>query len=40
MFKLEQFIEDCKQAITETDSHTVVKELVDRAVSDPAALMG
>ncbi len=23
----------------ETDSHTVVKELVDRAVSDPAALM-
>ena len=39
MFKLERFIEDCKQAIRETDGHTAVKELVERAVSDPRALM-
>ena len=39
MFKLERFIEDCKQAIRETDGHPAVKELVERAVSDPRALM-
>ena len=39
MFKLERFIEDCKQAIREIDGHTAVKELVERAVSDPRALM-
>lgn len=39
MFKIEPFIEDCKLAIRESDSHIAVKELVDRAVSDPAALM-
>ena len=31
MFKLERFIEDCKQAIRETDGHTAVKELVESA---------
>ena len=40
MFKLDKFIEDCRGAVRETDSHTAVRELVTEAVSDPAALMG
>lgn len=39
MFELEQFIENCKEAIKESDSHMAVHGLVERTVSDPAALM-
>ena len=39
MFDLERFIDDCKQAVKETDSHTAVKELVEAALSDRSALM-
>ena len=39
MFELEQFIENCKEAIKESDSHMAIHALVERTVSDPAALM-
>ena len=39
MFGVEQFIEDCRKANNETDSHKVVLELVERACSDPAAVL-
>lgn len=39
MFELEKFIEDCRQAVRQSDSHAAVRELVTEAVADPAALM-
>ena len=38
MFDLERFIEDCRAARAEDDSHKAVREVVTRAVSDPAAI--
>lgn len=39
MFDLDQFVEDCKQAVAEDPTHRLVKGLVERAVSDPNGLM-
>ena len=39
MFELERFIEDCKAARAESDSHKAVREVVAEAVSDPAAVL-
>jgi predicted metal-dependent enzyme (double-stranded beta helix superfamily) len=39
MFDLDRFIADCRAARAEDDSHKAVREVVARAVSDPAALM-
>ena len=37
MFDTDQFIEDCKRAYADDDSHKAVREVVAEAVSDPAA---
>jgi predicted metal-dependent enzyme (double-stranded beta helix superfamily) len=39
MFDLDQFVADCRAAITEDPSHKLVREVVARAVSDPAAVL-
>ena len=39
MFELEKFIEDCKAARREDESHKAVREVVAAAVSDPAGIM-
>ena len=39
MFDLDTFLADCQAAIAETDNHLAVKELVERAVSDPAGII-
>jgi predicted metal-dependent enzyme (double-stranded beta helix superfamily) len=39
MFDLDQFIADCRAALAADRSHKLVREVVARAVSDPAALM-
>lgn len=39
MFQLEQFIEDCKAAVTHNRSQELVREVVARAVSDPSAVL-
>ncbi|HBC09694.1 MAG TPA: hypothetical protein DC046_19240, partial [Rhodospirillaceae bacterium] len=39
MFDRDRFTQDCLEAIRETDSHIAVKELVERACSDPADLL-
>ncbi|HET9404921.1 MAG TPA: cysteine dioxygenase family protein [Burkholderiales bacterium] len=39
MFDQERFIEDCRAAIRGKDSQNVIRELVARAVSEPAQLM-
>lgn len=39
MFDKERFIEDCRAALKEKNAHGAIKELVEKAVSDPAALM-
>jgi predicted metal-dependent enzyme (double-stranded beta helix superfamily) len=38
MFDKERFVEDCRRAVAEDDSHKAVRELVAEAVSDPAAI--
>lgn len=38
MFDTEKFIEDCRNAVAENDSHKAVRELVAKAVSNPAGL--
>lgn len=38
-FNLDNFVTDCQQAITESNPGRAVRELVDRAVADPAALI-
>ena len=38
MFDMEEFVEACRRAVAEVDSHKAVRELVAEAVSDPAAL--
>ena len=39
MFDLDKFIDDCKQAVKENDSHTAVQELVEAAIADRPALI-
>lgn len=39
MFDKARFIEDCRAALKEREAHAAIKELVERAVSDPAGLM-
>ena len=39
LFDTDQFIADCRAAVAEQDSHLAVKELVARAVSDPASVL-
>ncbi|HEX5319517.1 MAG TPA: hypothetical protein VFW46_10180 [Stellaceae bacterium] len=38
MFDLDRFIADCRAAAAEDDSHKAVREVVARAVADPAAV--
>ena len=37
MFELEQFVADCRAALAEDASHVLVREVVKRAVADPAS---
>ena len=39
MFESERFIEDCRHALAEDSSHKAVREVVARAVADPAAVL-
>ena len=39
MFNIDQFIADCRRAITADSSHKSVREVVARAVSDPAQVI-
>ena len=39
MFELEQFTADCRAALAADKSHKSVREVVARAVSDPAAVL-
>ena len=39
MFDRERFIEDCRAAVASDPSHKTVREIVVRAVSDPAAVL-
>jgi predicted metal-dependent enzyme (double-stranded beta helix superfamily) len=39
MFSIDNFIEDCRTAVSGTDPHQAVQALVERAVSDPTGLM-
>jgi predicted metal-dependent enzyme (double-stranded beta helix superfamily) len=39
MFDLDQFIADCRTAIAQDSSHKAVRDVVARAVSDPAAVL-
>lgn len=39
MFELEQFVADCRAALAEDASHVLVREVVKRAVADPASVM-
>ena len=39
MFDLDRFIADCRDAVAADPSHKSVREVVARAVSDPAAVL-
>ncbi len=39
MFDLDRFIEDCRAAVVQDSSHKSARELVARAVSDPAGIL-
>src|SRR6478609_1301552 len=39
MFDLDRFIEDCRDAVASDPSHKAVREIVARAVFDPAAVL-
>jgi predicted metal-dependent enzyme (double-stranded beta helix superfamily) len=39
MFSTDQFVSDCIAAVAEDDSHKAVREVVERAVSDPATVL-
>jgi predicted metal-dependent enzyme (double-stranded beta helix superfamily) len=39
MFDLDQFVADCRAALTQDKSHKSVRELVARAVSNPGAVL-
>lgn len=38
MFDIDHFIGDCRAAVDETDPHRAVREALERAVSEPAAV--
>lgn len=39
MFDIERFVDDCKAAVVEDPTHKAVRSYIERAVSDPNALM-
>ena len=39
MFDQEKFVEDCREALAEDSNHKAVREVVARAVSDPAVMI-
>jgi predicted metal-dependent enzyme (double-stranded beta helix superfamily) len=39
MFDLDRFIADCRAAVADDASHKLVREVVERAVADPAAVL-
>ena len=39
MFEKERFIEECRVALKQRDSHAAVRELVAKAVNDPAQIV-
>jgi len=39
VFDLDQFIADCRAALAQDSSHKAVREIVARAVADPAAVL-
>ena len=39
MFELDRFIEECRAAVREDPSHKAAREVVARAVSDPAGIL-
>ena len=39
MFDVDRLIADCRDAVAEDSSHKAVREIVARAVSDPAAVL-
>ncbi|MEM7250316.1 MAG: hypothetical protein AAF493_02760 [Pseudomonadota bacterium] len=39
MFDVDRFVDECKQAAREADSQKAIQELVERAVSDPNAVL-
>ena len=39
MFNLDNFIENCESAVTNNETHLEIKEIVEKAVSDPESLM-
>lgn len=39
MFNLDNFIESCEAAVTNNETHLEIKEIVEKAVSDPESLM-
>jgi predicted metal-dependent enzyme (double-stranded beta helix superfamily) len=40
MFDLQRFLADCREALGKDASHGAIREIVARAVSDPALLLG
>jgi predicted metal-dependent enzyme (double-stranded beta helix superfamily) len=40
MFDVERFVADCRAVFAEDPSHKAVREVLARAVSDPAAVLG
>ena len=39
MFHLDQFVSDCRSALRQKPAHPAVREVVARAVSEPAAVL-
>jgi predicted metal-dependent enzyme (double-stranded beta helix superfamily) len=39
MFEKERFIEDCRAALKDTNAHAAIRELVARAVNEPAQVL-
>ncbi|MDE2005823.1 MAG: hypothetical protein KGI51_04585 [Rhodospirillales bacterium] len=39
MFELERFVAECEAAVADRDDHVAVREVVARAVADPAAVL-
>lgn len=39
MFEIDRFIEDCRSAVAENDSHKAVREVLAEAMKDPSAVM-
>jgi hypothetical protein len=39
VFDLDQFVGDCREALAEDKSHKLVREVVKRAVGEPAPIL-